>query len=138
MLTALRDAKRNGASVVSINPLKEAGMGRFKHPQNPIEVLGNGTEIADCHLNVRINGDMALFRGLAKTMISKDLLDDSFIHEQTHGFDDYKAEVSDTDWLDIERFSAISREAIENLGESIGQSKSMIVIFRKAIDNRFS
>ena len=127
MLTALRDAKRNGASVVSINPLKEAGMGRFKHPQNPIEVLGNGTEIADCHLNVRINGDMALFRGLAKTMISKGLLDDSFIHEQTHGFDDYKAEVSDTDWLDIERFSAISREAIENLGESIGQSKSMIV-----------
>ena len=49
MLTALRDAKRNGASVVSINPLIETGMIRFKHPQNPLEVLGYGNEISDEH-----------------------------------------------------------------------------------------
>ena len=36
MLTALRDAKRSGSSVVSINPLIETGMMRFKHPQNPL------------------------------------------------------------------------------------------------------
>ncbi|SVE52575.1 uncharacterized protein METZ01_LOCUS505429, partial [marine metagenome] len=31
MLTSLRDAKIAGASIISINPLKETGMSRFKH-----------------------------------------------------------------------------------------------------------
>ena len=66
MLTALRDAKKNGASIISINPLIETGMIRFKHPQNPLEVLGYGTEISDEHVRVCLNGDQALFRGLPR------------------------------------------------------------------------
>ena len=55
MLTALRDAKKKGASIISINPLTETGMKKFKHPQNPIEMLGFGSTIADKHLKVKIN-----------------------------------------------------------------------------------
>ena len=33
MLTALRDAKRNGAKVIHVNPLPETGLVRFKHPR---------------------------------------------------------------------------------------------------------
>ena len=98
MLTALRDAKKNGSSVVSINPLEEAGMGRFKHPQNPLEVLGSGTKIADEHVNLRINGDMALFRGFAKTIISQDACDIEFLEDHTDGFDDYSELVQNTEW----------------------------------------
>ena len=64
MLTALRDARKNGASIISINPLIETGMKKFKHPQNPLEMLGSGKEIADKHVQIRINGELALFRGI--------------------------------------------------------------------------
>ncbi len=66
MLTALRDARKKGASIISINPLTETGMKRFKHPQNPIEMFGLGSSIADKHLSIKINSDQALFRAFSK------------------------------------------------------------------------
>ena len=93
MLTALRDAKRSGASVISINPLVETGMVRFKHPQNPLEVLGRGTSISDEHIRVRVNGDQALFRGFAKAIISNNDEDDDFIERHTYGYEKYRTEV---------------------------------------------
>ena len=72
MLTALRDAKKKGASIISINPLTETGMKKFKHPQNPIEMLGFGSTIADKHLKVKINSDQALFRAFSKSVIESD------------------------------------------------------------------
>ena len=101
MLTALRDSKRAGASIVSINPLKETGMVRFKHPQNPLEVLGTGNSIADRHIRVKVNGDQALFRGLAKIIIP--LLEEQpqFIKDHTHGFDQYRDSVANTSWSEI-------------------------------------
>src|SRR5206468_3958188 len=33
MLSALEDAKRNGATIVAVNPLPEAGLMRYKNPQ---------------------------------------------------------------------------------------------------------
>ena len=35
MLSALEIAKKNGAKIIAINPLKEAGLVRFKNPQTP-------------------------------------------------------------------------------------------------------
>ena len=98
MLTALRDAKKNGASIVSINPLIETGMIRFKHPQNPLEVLGYGTEISDEHVRVCLNGDQALFRGFAKVILERSLEDSGFISTFTKGYEDYEKVVRNTSW----------------------------------------
>lgn len=42
MLTALEEAKENGARIITINPLPEAGMKRFKNPQRVSGVLDGG------------------------------------------------------------------------------------------------
>ena len=63
MLSALAQTKRNGGSVISINPLMETGLNRFKHPQEVIRLMGKGTPIADAHYPVRIGGDQALLQG---------------------------------------------------------------------------
>ena len=49
-----------------MNPLRERGLVRFAHPQEPLGLLGRGTEIADLYLQVRVGGDVALLRGIAK------------------------------------------------------------------------
>jgi len=127
MLTALRDAKRAGASIVSINPLLETGMKRFKHPQAPLELLGSGTSISDEHVPVRVNGDLALFRGFAKVVIQKEALDREFIDAHTLGFADYRRAVESTSWDSIVSGSGVEQEVISNLGATISKSKSTIV-----------
>ena len=126
MLTALRDAKRNGASVVSINPLIETGMIRFKHPQNPLEVLGYGNEISDEHVRVRINGDQALFRGFAKTLISNSSEDLEFLEEYTDGYEIYRSEVQSNSWDEIVEICGVQKTEIERIGKLLGKSKSTI------------
>ena len=126
MLTALRDAKRSGASVISINPLKETGMVSFKHPQNPLEVLGRGTTISDDHIRVRINGDQALFRGFAKAIISNNDEDVDFIERHTNGYEKYRTEVLGSSLTEISEISGIEQSEIERIGGLIGKSKSTI------------
>ena len=88
MLSALELAKKNGAKIIAINPLKEAGLVRFKNPQTPRGVVGHGTAIADLHLPVRINGDLALFQAIAALLLEGGHVDHDFVQRHTFGFDE--------------------------------------------------
>ena len=79
MLTALEEAKRNGAKIVAVNPLREAGLHRFKNPQKAAGVVGRGTDLADLHLPIRLNGDLALFQALGHLLVEWDALDHEFL-----------------------------------------------------------
>jgi molybdopterin-dependent oxidoreductase alpha subunit len=72
MLTELQKAARNGSKIVSVNPLKETGLIRFRNPQEPLNLLGHGTDLACLFLPVRINGDVALLKGVMKEMVEED------------------------------------------------------------------
>ncbi|MGQ9805457.1 MAG: FdhF/YdeP family oxidoreductase [Chlorobiales bacterium] len=131
MLSALRSAVHKGAKVVHINPLPETGLKRFKHPQNPIDLLGKGTELAHLFLQVRINGDIALLKGVMKELlameeISGNVFDKKFIAEHTTGYDALVADLRATDWETIVTQSGISREQIKELAELIARAKTMI------------
>jgi molybdopterin-dependent oxidoreductase alpha subunit len=97
MLTALEAAKRGGARIVAVNPLPEAGLMRFKNPQRARGVLGRGTDLADLHLPVRVNGDLALFQALSARLVAADALDHAFIAEHTDGFEAYAAHLAALD-----------------------------------------
>src|SRR4029079_3619940 len=70
MLTALEIAKSNGAKILAINPLPEAGLMRFDNPQTPRGLTGIGTGLADLHLQLRVNGDLALVQGIAAELLA--------------------------------------------------------------------
>ena len=133
MLTALRDAKKKGASIISINPLTETGMKKFKHPQNPIEMLGFGSTIADKHLKLNINSDQALFRAFSKSVIESGNIDEDFIDNYTSGYDEYKKIVIESDFSNISKITGISLEEIVEVGEKVSKSKSTIVCWAMGI-----
>src|SRR5262249_14135039 len=72
MLTELQKAARSGCKIVSVNPLPETGLIRFKNPQEPLHLLGRGTALASLFLPVRVNGDVALLKGIMKLMLEED------------------------------------------------------------------
>ncbi len=133
MLSALANCKRNGGSVISINPLFETAMNRFKHPQEIIKLMGRGTPISDDHYPVRIGGDQALLQGIAKVILTAGNLDYSFIDKHTVGFEDWKQNIEATNWEDIVEQSGISKNRIEELGNAVSKSKRMIVCWAMGI-----
>ncbi|WJG08226.1 FdhF/YdeP family oxidoreductase [Aliiglaciecola sp. LCG003] len=131
MLTSLQKAKRKGAKIVAINPLDETGLKRFKNPQEIEGVLGQGTALRDLHLGLRVNGDMALLKGLCRELIERDndanpVLDHDFINQFCHGFEPFRQDILSTDWSYIEQQSGLTRLQIQQAADIACQSQRTI------------
>ncbi len=115
MLTALQGAKRAGAKIVAINPLKEAGLLGFRNPQEIRGWLGRGTPLADLYLQVRIGGDQALLKGAMKSLLARNALDRAFVQEKTDGIEALADSLTNVPWEKLVQQSGISRDQIEQL-----------------------
>lgn len=133
MLTALERTKRNGGSVIAINPLPEAGLIRFKNPQTPRGVLGSGTVIADQFLQIRPGGDLAFFQLLNRLLLDAEdaapgtVLDHAFLAEHTSDFDAFAAHARQLTWADALRATGLGRAEIERVRERVLASEKIIV-----------
>ncbi|MGW2846472.1 FdhF/YdeP family oxidoreductase, partial [Streptomyces sp. NPDC001274] len=127
MLSALEKAKAAGARIISVNPLPEAGMERFKNPQTPLG-LARGTALNDLFLQIRIGGDQALFRLLNKMILETGgAVDEAFVREHTHGFDEFAAAARAADWDETLTATGLDRETIEQALAMVLASKRTIV-----------
>ena len=126
MLTALRDAKRNGAKIIHVNPLPETGLVRFKHPQDYMKLSFGSEALADMHMQVKIGGDAALMHGLMKVQLELDAVDHEFVKQCTSGYDDMVDNVTSTTWEQIEADSGLTRFQIETAGRMLAKSKASI------------
>jgi molybdopterin-dependent oxidoreductase alpha subunit len=126
MLTALEEAKKNGAKIIAINPLKEAGLVRFKNPQRPKGVVGHGTGMADLHLAVRINGDLALLQAIGSLLLAWGELDRDFIDQHTFGFEEYAAHLRALDWDLVLASTGLTRVEIEAAARMIAASEKTV------------
>ncbi|MBV9023080.1 MAG: FdhF/YdeP family oxidoreductase [Streptomycetaceae bacterium] len=133
MLTALEKAKTQGAKIVSINPLPEAGLQRFKNPQTARGLAGTGTPLSDIFLQIRIGGDQALFRALNQLLLEAEettpgsTLDHTFINEHTHSFEEFATTARATDWNDVLRATGLTRQDIKKLHNMTLHANSIIV-----------
>ena len=133
MLSVLAKAKSNGARIVAVNPLPEAGLIRFKDPQTVRGVLGTGVPIADEFVQVRLGGDMALFRGLARLLLEADdrdpgsVLDRDFITAHSHGFDDYAAAARAVSFDTVVEATGIGIPQLHRVAGLLADSRRTIV-----------
>ncbi|MFI8512529.1 FdhF/YdeP family oxidoreductase [Streptomyces sp. NPDC085460] len=127
MLSALEKAKASGARIISVNPLPEAGLERFKNPQTPRGML-RGAALTDLFLQIRIGGDQALFRLLNKLVLdTPGAVDEEFVREHTHGFEEFAAAAGEADWAETLAATGLSREEIERALELVLASERTIV-----------
>ncbi|MFF6882432.1 FdhF/YdeP family oxidoreductase [Streptomyces sp. NPDC012421] len=127
MLSALEKAKASGARIISVNPLPEAGLERFKNPQTPRGML-RGAALTDLFLQIRIGGDQALFRLLNKLVLdTPGAVDEEFVREHTHGFEEFAAAAGEADWAETLAATGLSRKEIERALELVLASERTIV-----------
>ena len=120
MLSALEKAKKQGAKVVVINPLKEAGLLKFNNPQAVSGILGQGTDLADLYLQVKINEDVALLKILLLRLLeeaekSPEIIDQDFIAQKTEGFEAFITEIKSQDYHSLVERTGLEVSQIEVL-----------------------
>lgn len=144
MLTSLAAAKKAGAKMIAINPLPEAGLMNFVDPNpqhgNPISLLGfNPVKLADLHLPLRIGGDMAVLKGLMKTMLGRErekpgtVFDKEFIDTKTEGYDELIATIDATGWDDVFESSGLTREQIVEAAEMVMSADRFITCWAMGV-----
>lgn len=139
MLTELEKASRRGAQIVSFNPLREAGLLNFTHPQNAIDMaLGRSTQISSNYYQLRVGGDLAAVRAMAKHLLEKaaverGLLDGDFLERHTHGLEDYRRLVLDTPWHFLLEQSGLTRDQIAEATEVYLGAKRVIACWAMGI-----
>ncbi|WP_327356855.1 FdhF/YdeP family oxidoreductase [Streptomyces sp. NBC_01304] len=127
MLSALEKAKAGGAKIITVNPLPEAGMERFKNPQTPQGML-KGTALTDLFLQIRLGGDQALFRLLNKLILQTEgAVDELFVREHTHGYEEFRAAAAQADWDETLTATGLTREAIDEALRMILASRRTVV-----------
>lgn len=128
MLTTLEEAKQQGARILTINPLPEAGLGRFDNPQKLSGLLGHGTELTDRFLQVKLGGDHALFRAFNHLVLqAESALDRAFIDGHTEGFDALAGELAEIDWPLTEHATGLTRAEIEEAAQLVIASERTVV-----------
>src|SRR3954469_5070516 len=125
MLSVLEKAKANGAKIIAVNPLPEAGLIRFKDPQKVHGVVGHGVPIADEFVQIRLGGDMALFAGLGRLLLEEEdrnpgsVLDRDFITEHCAAFDEYEKRTRAVDLETVVEATGIDREQLERVARML-------------------
>lgn len=131
MLSALKKAKEKGAKIITINPLAETGLIKFKDPQSLKSMMGSGTALTDVFLQVKINGDVPLLKAICKLLLAEEqknggVFDHEFIQNKTAGYKDLidSLELEDLGNLVIE--SGVELEEIRK-AVNLLSSKSKII-----------
>lgn len=133
MLSVLEKAKANGAKIVAINPLPEAGLIRFKDPQKVHGVVGHGIPIADEFVQIRLGGDMALFAGLGRLLLEAEdaapgtVLDREFIDAHCAGFDDYARQTRAVDLATVTEASGIDETQLRRVADMLIASQRTVI-----------
>ena len=122
-LKALRD---RGGDVVVINPVKEPGLVKFAVPKSPKSMLIGGDYIASHYLQPKIGADIALLKGIAKAVLSKNNHEPEFIAKHTLAFDAFRDDVDGTSWEDVCHTTGLTQVEIEKVADMYAASKNTV------------
>jgi len=139
MLTALQKGRANGATIISVNPLRETGLIGFSNPQKLKGILHVNTKLTDIFLQVKLNGDHALFKAINHLLLMEEtsrpgsVLDGEFIQKYTTGFEDFSARSRRDDLGSLLSVCGISMEQLQQTVNVLQQKSKIIVCWAMGI-----
>ena len=132
MLSSLQACKLNGGKVITINPIEEAGLKRFKNPQHVADYFTKGTVITDLFLQVKINEDVTLLKAIMLRLAQmedegRDVFDHDFIKNKTSGAEQFLQDLKSYELEKLSIQSGISPEQLNEACEIIAPAKKIII-----------
>jgi molybdopterin-dependent oxidoreductase alpha subunit len=125
-------ARKRGAKVAVVNPLREPGLDRYWVPSN-VESALFGTQMTDEFFGVHTGGDIAFVNGVLKVLLADGAIDRSFVTRSTEGFDDLLAELEAQPFDELERSSGASRADMERFARMYAAASSAVLVWSMGI-----
>ncbi len=141
MLSALEKAKQNGAAIIAVNPLPEAGLLRFENPQTVRGWVGSGTGLADLHLPIRLGTDQALFQLWSAWLHDRDrdlasggaTLDRAFIDRHTSGYEELADHLASVDRDALLAATGLEPDLVARAFEVLAKADRLIVCWAMGV-----
>src|SRR3954447_1909458 len=125
-------ARRRGATIVVVNPVREPGLERYWVPSNAESAMF-GTKMTDEFFAVHTGGDVAFLNGVLKALLATGGMDDDFVRDNTVGFDAVRAEVEAEDWADLEAASGTTRAEMERFAVLYAAAPTAVLVWSMGI-----
>ncbi|AFY75179.1 molybdopterin-dependent oxidoreductase alpha subunit [Synechococcus sp. PCC 7502] len=145
LMNELIQVRDRGGKVIIINPLIEVGLVKFASPAYPIKSLLTGSDIASFYLQPISGSDVALFLGIQKSLIEKELVQYDYLQQYTEGWEAVIKQAQTLTWSEITNCCGIAQEEIEIAAQMIGTSQRVVFAWAmgitqhaNAVDNIFS
>lgn len=147
MLSALEKCKKNDGKIITVNPLREAGLLRFKDPQGINGIIGEGSTLTDVYLQVKINQDVALLKLIMKKLLHLDtpenpVIDHAFIKANTAGYEPFLKDLARYDEQDLLKQCGVPKEEVDEAVMLLAERKRIIICWamgltqhKNAVDN---
>lgn len=139
MLSALEKSKINGAKIIAVNPLHEAGLMAFKNPQKLKGILGFNTQLTDLYLQVKINGDLALLKAIELLLYEAEIkepgtvFDTEFIENKTVGYASFIEQLQQYNLEDLAVEAGVPLKQIQEAAELLKHKKRIIICWAMGI-----
>lgn len=146
MLSALKDTKKHGGKIITVNPLPEVGLMEFKDPQNPVKWF-SGDTLTDVFLQVKINQDVALLKAIMLLLLEKaetqpEVIDLEFIKSKTKDYEAFLADLKRYDLDALIETSGVPKDKVIEAANMVAESKKIIICWamgltqhKNAVDN---
>ncbi|KGQ20448.1 Oxidoreductase alpha (Molybdopterin) subunit [Lysobacter dokdonensis DS-58] len=134
MMGALYEAKKRGATILAINPLRERGFTHFSDPKNVSELARDkGIAVADAIYQVTIGGDFAALKGVMKALLEMEraapgtVFDQAFIARHTEGFDALIADLDACAWDTLVDCSGLPEAQMREIATHYARAQATMI-----------
>ena len=125
-------ARKHGAKVAVVNPLREPGLARYWVPSN-VESALFGTHMTDEFFAVHTGGDLAFVNGVLKVMLAEGTVDRDFVRDHTVGFDALVDELARQSFDELERQSGATRADMERFARLYASAGASVLVWSMGI-----
>jgi len=112
----VRRAKRNGASVIVVDPRR-------------IRLA----EEADIHLQLRPGTNVALLKGLAKVILDENLYSEDFVLKHCEGFEEYSESLKEVSLKEIADITGVSEDKITKAARIYAENNPATILYAMGI-----
>lgn len=125
LMNELIKLRERGGRVIVVNPVIEVGLMNFASPAFVPSLLF-GSEISSLYLQPDPGSDVALFVGMAKSLIEQNKIDRRFLGAHTENSQAVIEHAQATSWQQIESTCGIERVLIEQAAQMIARSERVV------------
>lgn len=125
-------ARKRGAKVVVVNPVREPGLEHYWVPSNAESAMF-GTKMADEFFGVHTGGDVAFVNGVLKVLLERGDIDAAFVADHTAGFDALRVELDAASFADLERISGTTRAEMERFATLYAEAGAAVLVWSMGI-----